>query len=81
MKKKIIIILSIIFVVVIGLAIWIFTKEDEDTTLTLIEKKWIESNKNQVIDFGITNNVPIFSVDGEGVIFDFLDDLEATTGL
>ena len=81
MKKKIIIILSIILVVVIGLAIWIFTKEDEDTTLTLMEKKWIESNKNQVIDFGIINNVPIFSVDGEGVIFDFLDDLEETTGL
>ncbi len=81
MKKKIIIIASVLLVIAIGIIIFIFTRQDEDTTLTLLEKQWIDSNKNSVIDFGITNNIPLFSVDGKGIIFDFLDDLEETTGL
>lgn len=81
MKKKIIIIASVLLVIVIGIIIFIFTRQDEDTTLTLLEKQWIDSNKNSVIDFGITNNIPLFSVDGKGIIFDFLDDLEEATGL
>lgn len=81
MKKKIIIIASILLVIITGIVIFIFTRQDEDTTLTLLEKKWIDSNKNNVIDFGITNDIPLFSVDGKGIIFDFLNDLEETTGL
>ncbi len=81
MKKKIIIIFSFLALILLGVTIFIFSKKDEKTTLTLLEKKWIDSNKNSVIDFGIANNIPIFSTDGEGVIFDFLSDLEKDTGL
>ena len=58
-----------------------FTKEDQNTTLTVIEKKWIEDNKNNVIDFATLNNTPIISDNGGGIFFDFINDLQSDTEL
>lgn len=58
-----------------------FTKEDQNTTLTVIEKKWIEDNKNNVIDFATLNNTPIISDNGSGILFDFINDLQNDTEL
>ena len=58
-----------------------FTKEDQKTTLTVTEKQWIESNKNKLIDLSIPSDTPVLSSNGEGVVFDFLSDLEKDTGL
>lgn len=81
-KKKLAISLSIIgIIVVISLTYFILTKEDKDTTLSLIDKQWIESNKNKVIDISIVNNIPIFNYMGEGVFFDFINDIEEDTKL
>lgn len=81
-KKKISIIAIIVGVILIGLSIYfIFTKEDKNSTLTLIEKQWIEANKNNVIDMSIVSNVPVLSYNGEGLIVDFLNSLNETTNL
>lgn len=82
-KKKVIIISIIVFVVaLLGGGIYFFlTREDEKTTLTVLDKQWIEDNKNQVIDLSIISNVPIFNMNGEGVIFEFVNDIEKDTGL
>ena len=81
-KKIIITILSIIGTVLVAFVVYsIFFKEDKNTTLTLIEKQWIENNKNKVIDFSIVNEIPIISDNGEGLFFDFLKDLEKDTKL
>ena len=84
MNKKKIIIISIV-VILIGLLSFgiysYFNKEDKNTTLTIVEKQWIESNKNNVIDLSIVNNIPIFNYNGKGVFFDFIDSLEKDTGL
>lgn len=58
-----------------------FTKEDQKTTLTVSEKKWIEDSKNSVIDFATLNDIPIVSDNGSGLVFDFLNNLEKDTGL
>ncbi len=80
--KKKIIILTIIICLVLFLGGYFFiTKEDKKTTLNLIEKQWIDKNKNNIMDIGLINEVPIFNYNGEGLFFDFLDDLEETTGL
>ena len=82
MKKVIIAIVSV--VVLLGIAGGVFyflNKEDSDSTLTILEKQWIEDNKNTIQDFSIVNKLPIFTYDGEGVIYDFLADLEEKTGL
>ena len=59
-KKKIIIgsIITIVVLAIIGtFSYFYFIKEDEQTTLTLADKKWIEDNKNTVIDLGILKHL------------------------
>ena len=82
-KKKIAIISSILIllVVVSGVVYFILNRQDKNTTLTILEKQWIEKNKNTVIDLSILNNIPIISYSGEGVFFDFLSSLQQLTGL
>lgn len=76
-------IIAIVVVLILGSigVVRFFTKEDQKTALTVVEKKWIEDNKNNVIDFATLNNVPIVSDNGSGLLFDFLDDLETETDL
>ena len=82
MKKFITIVISILVILLGGFGIYsIFFKQDKDTTLTLIEKQWIEDNKNQIVDLNIINNIPIYNYNGKGVIFDFINELEEKTGL
>lgn len=83
MKKKNVLIISIIIVLlaIIGVLYFIFTNEDSDSTLTLVEKQWIESNKNTIIDFGFVNDVAILNNSGEGIVFNFIEKIEEDTGI
>lgn len=76
-------IIALVVVLVLGSigVVRFFTKEDKNTALTVVEKKWIEENKNNVIDLAALNNIPIVSDNGSGLLFDFLDDLETETDL
>ena len=79
MNKKKIVLVTLITTVVLAIigSLWYYlTKEDDKTALTLIEKQWIEKNKNQIYDFGIPTNIPMFTSGGSGIIFDFIKDLE-----
>lgn len=82
-KRKIIITLIILILIacVGGFGYYYLTKQDKDTTLTILEKKWIEDNKNNVIDLSIVNNIPAFNHDGTGVVFDFINAMESATHL
>ena len=84
MNKRKIIIVGIALAVV-GLVSFLtfiyFTKQDKNTTLTILEKQWIEENQNNIIDLSVVNNIPIFNYDGKGLFFDFIDSLEKDTGL
>lgn len=84
MKKNKIItwtVIAVIFAILSFAVYQYYFKEDTKSTLTLSEKQWIEDNKNQMIDLGITSNLTVFTGDGTGVLFDFLDDLEKNTKL
>lgn len=82
MNKKVGIIAIVVIVILASVGVFrYFTKEDNKTTLTVTEKKWIENNKNNLIDLSIPSDVDIISNNGEGIVFDFLDDLESDTGL
>ena len=81
-KRNIIIIIAIVLILAItGVLYFVFTNQDKDSTLTLVEKQLIESNKNKVIDFGIVNNIAILNNSGEGLLFDFFEAIEEDTGL
>ena len=58
-----------------------YNKEDKNTSLTVVEKKWVEENKKQVIDFEIINDYPLYGMNGNGVFFDFVNDFEKNVGL
>ena len=82
-KKKTWIWLVLVLVVGLsGLGVYQFlNSQDKESTLTILEKQWIENNRNKVIDMAALNNVPILNYEGEGVFLEFLDDLEKATSL
>lgn len=80
-KKIFIPILVIILLVISFFVYYFFTHEDKETTLNLLEKQWIESNKNEVIFMSIANDIPALSYNGEGLVIDFLDSLNEDTNL
>lgn len=82
-KKKVVIIIGTIclaLIIVVGL-FWTLTKQDKNTTLTILDKQWIESHKNTLIDIEIETDVPVFNYNGQGIFFDFLTDFEKNVGL
>lgn len=82
MKKKLIIIIPIVVALAVFVGVYLyFNLEDNKTSLTVLERKWIEENSSQKYDFEIVNNYPIYSMDGTGVLFDFVDSFEIDTNL
>lgn len=71
-KTLILTIIGVILLVV--LLIFILNYSKDDSTFSLLEKKWIKDNENNVIDVSIYNDVPVFGENGSGVSFDYLDD-------
>ena len=83
MKKKatiIVIPIVIALLVFVGLIIYM-NRRDSRTNLTAKDRSWINANSREKYDFEIVNNIPIFSSDGTGVIFDFINDFEVDTNL
>ena len=82
-KKKIFLLIIILFILVVGglFVYYTMTKKDKTTSLTIVEKKWVEEIKKENIDLEIANNLPIFSYDGQGLFFNFLDDLNKDVGI
>lgn len=82
MKKKLIIVLPILIALIAFIAVYrYYNKEDKTTTLTVSERKWVEQNKDQTYDFEIVNDYPLYGTNGEGVIFDFINDFEEKIGI
>lgn len=80
-KKWLIVGIVAVLILISGIVIYILNRKDSDTTLTILEKKWIESNKNTVIDLEILNDISLLNYEGEGMFFDFLESLETDTDL
>lgn len=82
MKKKIIIITPIVIALLVFVGVYFFFNyKDEKTNLSITEKRWIESNLEQKFDLEIINDIPVYAMDGSGVIFDFVGSFETDTGL
>jgi len=82
-NKKILwfIIIPIILILTIFLSFIIYNIYSDETALSLKENKWIDTNKNNLIDLTLPNDVPIISYDGSGLILDFLKYVENETNL
>lgn len=78
--KKLLILLIIVIAIVVGLYFFL-TAEDEESKLSLIEKQWIEKNKDTLINIEIPNNLSVIGSNGEGLLFEFLNKVEEETEL
>ena len=76
--KKLLILLIIVIAIVVGLYFFL-TAEDEESKLSLIEKQWIEKNKDTLINIEIPNNLSVIGSNGEGLLFKFLNKVEEET--
>ena len=71
-----------IIIILLGVGVYCFlTVPDDETNLTVIEKRWITRNKKTLIDINVPNNLSIISDDGKGIAFDYLKKIERDTGL
>lgn len=84
MKKrnnKIIILITVGVIFFVALLIFILNYSKDDTSFSLLEKKWLSDNENNVIDVSVYNDVPVFGNSGNGVIFDYLDSFTEEYGI
>ena len=71
--NKIIILSIIIITFIVALVIFILNFTKDSSSFSILENNWINKNTNNIIDVSVYNDVPVYGIDGEGVIFDFLD--------
>ncbi len=74
-KKVTISIVSIVLVLLISIFIYKKYFHDENR-LSIQEQRWISDNKTNLININVPNKLNIFGYDGEGVFFDFLENIE-----
>lgn len=72
-RKNKIIILIITLLVILSLFFLYYTFFNHKNALSINEKQWIDNNKNNVIDISVLNDIPAFTYNGNGVLFDFLN--------
>ena len=72
-RNTIITIIIITCIFLAGVIFYLLTFSKDESSLTVLEKKWISDNLNKVIDIDVYNDIPIFGYNGEGMIFDFLN--------
>ncbi len=82
MKKKLFIIIPILIALATFVGVfYYFNYEDSETSLNVTEKRWLEEHSSTKVDFEIINDLPLFGINGSGVLFQFLADFESATGL
>lgn len=82
MKKKLFIIVPIVIAVAVFIGVYYyFNYKDDKTNLTIVEKNWINSHSEIKYDLDIVNDIPVYSMDGTGVVFEFIKSFEANTEL
>ena len=70
---KVITILIISIVLLVGFVIFILNFTTNDSSYSIIEKKWITDHKTNVVDVNVYNDIPVYGYNGTGIIFDLLD--------
>lgn len=80
-NKKLLVIIGTAVLVILFLIFLFIKSSNSKTELTLSEKKWIEDNKESMIDVYIMNDLPVFSSDENDIFLSYLNYFEAETGL
>ncbi len=80
-KKIILLLISIVvFIIAIFLAAILYINSNVNN-YTYSEKNWITDNRDNKYDIYIQTDLPIFSLNGNGVFFDYINAFKQDTGL
>ena len=74
--KKYVILGIISIVILIGIIFGIYNIFRDKNSLSIGEKTWINNNKNSVYYINVPNDINIFGKNGNGIFYDFINDLE-----
>lgn len=80
-NKKLFTIIGVVLVILILCIVFLIKNNSNSKELSLSEKRWIEDNKNSMIDIYVMNNLPIFTESDNDIFLSFLNYFEAETGL
>ena len=72
-KKKLIFFIVFIVLIIGTIFTYIMLNNKDKYALSLEENKWIENNKQNVIDIAVINDIPLVSYDGEGIFYSYID--------
>ena len=79
--NKIIILSVIALIFSISAVIFILNYTKDVSSFSILEKNWISSHSNSVIDVSVYNDVPVYGEEGEGIIFSYLEEFTNTYGI
>lgn len=80
-KKSIIIVFAIIIILVSGFLGTLYYITSTVNNYSYSEKKWISENTDTTYDVYVEQSLPIFSNNGKGVYYEYLNALKEDTGL
>lgn len=80
-RNKLIVLIGSGIIFLVLLSIFILNYSKDDSSYSILEKKWISDNSRNIIDINVYNDVPVYGKGGNGVIFDFLDDFTTKYGV
>ncbi len=83
-KSKLFLIPIAILIVLASIALYVVfnpINSSNDVKLNIFEQRWIEQNKNTIINVFIPNGIPLYSKEGKGIVFSFLDYFQSETEL
>ena len=80
-KKNIIIVFAIIIILVSGFLGTLYYITSTVNNYSYSEKKWISENTDTTYDVYVEPSLPIFSNNGKGVYYEYLNALKEDTGL
>lgn len=64
----------IAIIVILSIIIWLFFLFQDKNKLNILEKNWLDNNRNNIQNIRVINNIPILGNVGSGVYFDFIND-------
>ncbi len=79
-KKKLIYIVLGIAILLFG-GLYLILNYSEPNLLNSADKKWISENGGKIINIDVINDIPVYSNNGKGVIFDFIEYIQNNTNL
>ena len=79
-KNKILFILiPLLIALTVFLLLYIYYHREDQNSLTVNDKKWIEQNSSTIFDLELISNYPVYGENG--VFYEFVEDFETDTGL